>query len=229
MGEMLLGTVKPLQEPQLLYLIQAPGFRDCSFTPALTARSLQHPLEPQSHSELGAKKTSPERRLQPQAVAAQQRSTPCGWGSFAGHREPVALELTCSATLLVLSESLKPPAWVLLSLARPILFAQPPCRLRSPGERSGRQSSSAGSLALSCGSSGSLSPAGLRPCFLPMQSKSSGQICPVFFRELQSGARTLPAASPAPPGLCTLGAGSSRQQRKALCNLPPGPSLTFKR
>lgn len=73
------------------------------------------------------------------------------WSSFSRCREPVLLELTCFALLLILSELLKPSAWFLLSLTWLIMFAQPPCRLCSPGECAGRQRNSAGSVAVCFG------------------------------------------------------------------------------
>lgn len=74
-----------------------------------------------------------------------------GCGGFARRRGPVPPQLTRFTVLPVLSELLKTSAWFLLSLTRLIMFAQPPCRLCSPGELAGRQRNSARSVSVCFG------------------------------------------------------------------------------
>lgn len=112
-----------------------------------------------------------------------------GWSGFARHQEPMPPELTCFAMLPVLSELLKPSTWFLLSLTRLIMFAQPPCRLCSPGERAGRQRNSAGSVAACFGAAveASLLVASSHPFSRCNPKSCLRQICLVLSRGLRFG------------------------------------------
>lgn len=143
--------------------LRALRLSGCSLSPTPTTRSLRHSLELQSHPGLVAKENS----LRPKpgvgffqaggGPAAPEHRCPLGTGTrggcggFARRRGPVPPQLTRFTVLPVLSELLKTSAWFLLSLTRLIMFAQPPCRLCSPGELAGRQRNSAGSVSVCFG------------------------------------------------------------------------------
>lgn len=112
-------------------------------------------MELQSHCGLGAKENSLWAKQGGLAAPGHRcprgRDSQSGWSSFAPRPEPAPRELTHFSVLLVLPELLKPSARLLRSLARLIVFAQPPCRLCSRGEHAGRWRNSAGSVAVCSG------------------------------------------------------------------------------
>jgi len=92
-------------------------------------------------------------------------------------------------TLPVLPELLKPSVWFLLSLTRLIMFAQPLCRLCSPGERAARQRNNAGSTAawVSVQRRNPCLVASIHPFSWCYPKSCSGQICLVLSRGLGFG------------------------------------------